>query len=322
MMAKRGPKTEAGKDAVRLNAAKHAILSFSPVIPGMETEDDWLTHRDGVIESLHPDGYLEVTLAERVALNLWRLKRVARFESETVAINLDRIEENLALPSRLRYKDSLEAFLQSRRLISMAGLEKAVEFDLKLEDLLRTFTEHPDNTRIEQTTALSVLQFMSDYFNVDQIEGEKVVEALHHLRDGITVGDVWSTLCRLCDEETEVMRAIFHERLSDMEDARMRKKESESALVRERERARSLSLLPDEATLGKIQRYEAHLHRQFLQTLHELEAFQSRSRGEPAPLVRVDMQGASTLVSVIELPGGAAPFRVEAVLASRVHGRR
>ena len=43
--------------------------------------------------------------------------------------------------------------------------------------------------------------------------------------------------------------------------------------------------------LEKVMRYEGHLHRQLLQTLHELEAMQARRAGRPAPLARLDVQG-------------------------------
>jgi hypothetical protein len=44
----------------------------------------------------------------------------------------------------------------------------------------------------------------------------------------------------------------------------------------------SENLLPTDETLMKIQRYEAHLHRLLMHDLHELEAMQSRRRGESA----------------------------------------
>ena len=40
-MAKRGPKTQAGKAVVRLNA----VLSQTPLIPVLEAEEEWQTHR-------------------------------------------------------------------------------------------------------------------------------------------------------------------------------------------------------------------------------------------------------------------------------------
>ena len=48
-------------------------------------------------------------------------------------------------------------------------------------------------------------------------------------------------------------------------------------------------VVPDTRDLDKIMRYEAHLHRQCLQTLHELEAFQARRRGEQTHLARLDI---------------------------------
>ena len=50
-------------------------------------------------------------------------------------------------------------------------------------------------------------------------------------------------------------------------------------------------LLPDEVTLEKVIRYEAHLSRQFRHELHELEALQTRRQGRVAPLARVDVLG-------------------------------
>ena len=52
-----------------------------------------------------------------------------------------------------------------------------------------------------------------------------------------------------------------------------------------------IRMIPDDETLKGITRYESHLHRQLLQTLHELEAMQARRRGEHAPLARVDISG-------------------------------
>ena len=51
-------------------------------------------------------------------------------------------------------------------------------------------------------------------------------------------------------------------------------------------------MLPDEKTLEKISRYEAHLSRQLYHALHELENLQKhRTTGEGVPLLRMDVQG-------------------------------
>ncbi len=48
-------------------------------------------------------------------------------------------------------------------------------------------------------------------------------------------------------------------------------------------------LIPRGDTLAKVMRYEAHLHRQYIQTLHELEAIQLRRQGGQSPLARLDI---------------------------------
>jgi hypothetical protein len=53
-------------------------------------------------------------------------------------------------------------------------------------------------------------------------------------------------------------------------------------------------LLPDEKTLQKIARYEAHLSRQLYQAKHELKALQTKRTGGAAPLARLDVQGLET----------------------------
>ena len=57
-------------------------------------------------------------------------------------------------------------------------------------------------------------------------------------------------------------------------------------------------ILPDEKTLEKITRYEAHLSRQLYHALHELENLQKhRTTGEGVPLVRMDVQGSASAES-------------------------
>jgi len=48
-------------------------------------------------------------------------------------------------------------------------------------------------------------------------------------------------------------------------------------------------ILPPLHELDKIIRYETAIHRQLLQTLHEIEALQARRKGEPSYLARLDI---------------------------------
>jgi hypothetical protein len=86
-----GPRTAEGKAVVARNATRHGIYSSVPVIPG-EDPNAWEAHRAGVVDSLAPAGLLEVNLAERAALLLWRLQRLARYEAETIAAAMEDVE--------------------------------------------------------------------------------------------------------------------------------------------------------------------------------------------------------------------------------------
>ena len=76
-----GPRTTSGKAITRRNALRHGVLSTLPVVPGLERPEDWQAHYAGILASLAPEGHMETVLAERVALQLWRLHHVARYEA-------------------------------------------------------------------------------------------------------------------------------------------------------------------------------------------------------------------------------------------------
>ena len=178
----RGPKTRAGKAAISRNAAKHGITSQYPVVPGVERHEDWIAHRDGIIESLAPEGYLEQDLAGQIAFLRWRLRRITRHETAVITQSVSSVELDRGIADRYYYGE--ERFL--------ANLEG-------------------DAHDIPVPT------------------------------------------------------------------------EEEFAIQRERR------MIPDLGTINNIMRYEASLHRLWLQTYHELEAIQSRRLGQPVGLHRLDV---------------------------------
>jgi len=175
-MARRGPNTARGKAASSRNAVKHGLRSDAPVIPELESFDDWERHRAGIVASFQPEGSFEAWLAGRIASLSWRLNRVPRYETEMTAHHIDEVPDDLA---------------------------QAAAF------------------------------------------GEKL---------GIP------------SEESITMDKI-------------------DQLVSRR-------LLPSRDPMERIMRYEGHLHRQFIQTIRELEATQARRKGDrPSPLARLDVSG-------------------------------
>jgi hypothetical protein len=68
--------------------------------PRLRSSPEWENHRDGVLDSLSPVGHLEFVLAERVALLSWRLHRVTRYETESIAHFQEKAEDDLARERR------------------------------------------------------------------------------------------------------------------------------------------------------------------------------------------------------------------------------
>lgn len=283
-MAKPGPKTEAGKAVVRLNAVQHGVLSTTPVIPGLEREEDWEAHRAGVLASLAPEGHMEMALAERVVLQLWRLQRVVRYEREVVAVAQEQVEDDLA--QQRRFGGGEPTSVEQAR----DALRAAQDHLRSLESLAKM----PDGASLSGDDATTILDSLADSVGVDLDEDDiplpdVLQEGDWDAFDSWTAGLVREAIDAIAAHaETEDLLAAAVERARTWVPT---KKDQLSRLVAELDRMRRQRLLPDGETLQKLVRYEAHLNRQLYQALHELEAIQARRQGEPTPLARVDVQG-------------------------------
>ncbi len=97
-----GPRTAAGKARSSMNALKHGLLARSVVIPNdpAESAQEFESLRDALIQDLAPAGMQEVLLVERMAATYWRLRRLYRFEVQSIADARNRADTPLAQMSR------------------------------------------------------------------------------------------------------------------------------------------------------------------------------------------------------------------------------
>jgi hypothetical protein len=292
-MPKGGPATQEGKEVVKWNATQHGIRSPAPVVPGVEKAEDWEDHRDGVLESLQPEGHLELVLAERAALLSWRLHRVIRYEAETIALYQERVEDDLA---------------RQRRFESGPDHPEAVRNNAKCarddHSLLKRFAKMEGDKPLSASDADSVIWDAIDC--ADKVaEGEVDPEELlgSVSVSGLPDSDSWEgykgwtaglvravieAVAQATDEEPEeLLEAAIRSAKWKAERSKLEAEKVERDL---RNMARE-RLLPDEKILEKVGRYEAHLSRGLFKALHELEALQARRTGGAAPLARLDVDG-------------------------------
>jgi hypothetical protein len=75
-----GPRTPAGKKAVRHNALKHGLLAQAVVLRD-EDEAEFEQFASSLFDELEPEGELESLLVDRIAACAWRLRRLLRIET-------------------------------------------------------------------------------------------------------------------------------------------------------------------------------------------------------------------------------------------------
>jgi hypothetical protein len=292
-----GPNTEEGKEIVRWNATRHGISSPAPVVPGLEKEEDWHEHRDGIINNLVPVGYLEITLTERIALLSWRLHRVTRYETGAIAISQETIEADI------HERDQFLSVLRHKGFESTHPVD--IRFDAKyykqVHNALRRFTSLGPDKVLKGADASSVV--WSVLVEAQKAKGEKIdqedlelpgvpedeaIEELPAMKASDVRGCVEAIAGYVSLDSDELLERATYQAGYEARSAAHKKEEVEREISRKaRER-----ILPDEQTLQKIARYEAHLSRQLYQALHELENLQKhRTTGEGTPLARLDVQG-------------------------------
>jgi len=83
-----GPKTTSGKEIVSKNAIKHGIFTKDLLISSdieNESEDEYQSILNNLIDSLLPCNQMESMLVEKIAVDFWRLRRTIRFETGCIA---------------------------------------------------------------------------------------------------------------------------------------------------------------------------------------------------------------------------------------------
>jgi hypothetical protein len=296
-LAKGGPVTQEGKEVVRWNATRHGIRSPAPVVPGVERAEDWEEHRDGVLESLQPEGHLEFVLAERVALLLWRLNRVTRYETESIALFQEKAEDDLA--DRRRFGSHVLGAAHPEEVRSNL---KAARSEYRLLKRLPKLQDEKQLSSFDADRILWAVMEVTDHVAEGEVAPEDLLEEIsipgvpentlewedyHDWTAGAVRAGI-EAIASATDEDPE-------ELLEVATDAAKRsiigKEQAAEQVERDLQRMSRERLLPDEKTLEKVARYEAHLSRGLYKALHELEALQARRTGGAAPLARLDVDG-------------------------------
>jgi hypothetical protein len=88
----RGPRTETGKRAVRLNGLRHGLRAMDLLLPN-ESMDEFQQVRSAFWSTYKPLGAIEEAWADRAVVALWRLRRLEFVEAGLLAYRISGIRQ-------------------------------------------------------------------------------------------------------------------------------------------------------------------------------------------------------------------------------------
>jgi hypothetical protein len=301
------------------------------VVPG-EDAADWEAHRTAIVQDLAPVGALEEALADRVALGLWRLHRVAAYEAAAAADALARKEDKVRRDTEEGIRDSL---MRSREWAQPDPVRLALA-EKELDEARRTVSCNTEaGVFLEQLPELAEDAavrgelaewcFLGDFPNAlgeddtipdgegaDFLAAVGVPEEAHsdsYEWTGWTAGMIRRGMALFAKAgrmtPDKFLARTRAEVIGDRDKAAA-KVPSLAATVKDlrrrvkvrEERRVSLARLPDEAALDNVLRYEAHAGRQLTTALHDLERLQAARVGKhvtPPAVLDVTIEGGNTL---------------------------
>jgi len=273
-----GPRTVQGQERSKFNALKHGLFSQAVLLEG-ESRGEFLSLLDGLLEDLRPQGKLETTLVENVAVLFWRKRRLFQAESAEISEKI----EFVAYESF--WNQYVEAWDRSRAAITSGGLLKFSDNPIVIHEaiailgavraiviklgfpgyspLLRKLYGQDQDSRIPQGLCLPYEIFAS-LANSRAKSKDKPEE---------TSNDI-DRMVELIDHEIERLKDL-EEKLNKVDQKKIQYKSC-------------TALIPGQEASDRLLRYETHFSREIDRILNRLERLQRLRLGQSVP-PRVDI---------------------------------
>jgi hypothetical protein len=249
----------------------------------MEDPKEWAAHRDRVVRDLAPVGYLETVIAERLAGLLWRLGRVARYETLSIVTRQESVTEDYMTAHRFDLgaaPDDVEA--------AKGAAQEDLALFAKLSGMKARET-------VAAAAAWGILQAALKATGADLGEEgpentlrslcpEAPAETPLDTWDGWSAGLLRSVLERLASRAGMALEEVLERTRLSLHGEAAEAQRTADAVQRGLERTRRERLLPDEGTMDRITKYEGHIERAFYRALHELQRLQAVRSGMPVPM--------------------------------------
>jgi hypothetical protein len=233
-------------------------------------------------------GILEEVLTEKLAADLWRMRRLYRFETGLIRRQLDCAADDLynkSDPWGNTLRDR-EKELTGRVAAAGQGLENLREEE---EYLTRLYQEaQPLAETYDCEDSWHSLHYEVQELLDENGLGRKVFpppelhKTLGELFDW-SESQIWEELLSACRKELRE----FQQSLPLVREELQKEKENNTLKLQVKKK---LGVVPQKEDLDRLLRYEVAVNRQFYRTLRELQRLQQLRLRDSAPPLRVDAQ--------------------------------
>ena len=258
-----GPKTALGKAKSALNAVKHGVF-LKECLKNISDEEarDYEALRLGVFESLKPRDQMQAILCDKVAIDVWRLRKVLAFEqgaTQLETLNLDAsgspvnfIERRAIIYNMENHKSESEDLNQLKKWLTGKGDAKFSDLSDKacwlLEEIVQNLQQRfPENYRHMDIELLENCKHLSEFCTWNELDLNKFKADLLE-----SIENKLRSMCGISDYYKKDLQEFDHKR-SIYE---------------------SVAQLPSAENTDKVIRYETHLQRSIERNLRLLRSLQ------------------------------------------------
>lgn len=299
-----GPKFKKRTQLALPSNLKHGILASIPVLPMIENQKDWDIFVIGLKNDLKPDGTLENLLVERIATLYWRLSRMARFEQEKIARDINNVPQVVASTWRPKPGNNNQfSILDEYEPCNAGQVEKEAKIYPKVLKLVEDLFDNEQKDELDQDLAKEVAklsgQLYIEHLNTKEREKPEKERKSYELSGNYMPIDLTSSkkVIRILKMNSKDCNKSYKDHLRDIYQKASKYKEFvEKDWVRMKEAIalrRFDKLNPLDCLTGKdsVIKLEAHINKQILQNLHELQRIQGMRIGISRPPEAIDVTG-------------------------------
>jgi hypothetical protein len=288
---------------------KHGILASIPVLPEIEDPKEWDDFVDGLKRDLHPDGTLENTLVERIAGLLWRMRRLQMYEHKIVEKELSNVPQEVASKWRPKKTNNAQDMVDN---LFESGYEPCNYNQVEHEALIYpkvlfvldrlyvgTCSERINKDVAREIAKISAQMYIDD-LNKKELTKPKEEQIFKELNQKYLKNDFSNRdfLEKILKKDAKACGFKYKSYISNIYSKADQyckfitqdlKKMKEAINVKRHEVL--LNAVNRQSNSETSMRFETHLHRQYIQTLHELQRLQGMRIGITGPSDAVDTTG-------------------------------